>query len=99
LFRKEHASISASTSRFSQLVGGTSSTKLTSQPVDGPFLEVFQADLGYRRDLIEVKPVRVVLLLVCRRCKLGLPFIDVLPFGVKTLYIRPDHLCGKDGES
>lgn len=39
---------------------------VTSQPIDGPLLELLKFDLGGRGFLVETQSVRVVLLLVLR---------------------------------
>ncbi len=63
-------------------------SRLTSQSINGPLLKVFQSDLSSRRDMIEVQPVGIILLLVRRGSKLFLFVINRGP----SLWIDPCRL-------
>lgn len=65
LFRKEQASISARTAihQYACLRAKVNG-EVTSQPIDCPLFELLQLDFGGRGKVIEVQPMRILLLLV-----------------------------------
>ena len=65
----------------------------TLESVNGPLLKLLESYLCSWRDLVEVQSVRVVLLLVRRRCELLLPVVDDIPsFWVNPVDILSNHL-------
>lgn len=64
----------------------------TPQPINSPLLKLLQRNLLRRRHIIEIQPVRVLLLLVgCVRELFFLVADDIAPLGVDALWILPDH--------
>ena len=69
-----------------------SRVRTTSQPIDGPLLELLERDFSGGGGFIEVQAVRVFLLFICGDCELFLLVINCTsPFRVNSIIILSDH--------
>lgn len=67
----------------------------TLQSVDSPLFELFESDLCGRRDLVEIQPIRVILLLIRRSRELLLLVVQSgSPLRIDTTGILSNHLGG-----
>lgn len=67
-------------------------TGRTPQPINGPLFKLLELNLRRRGHIVEVEPVRVLLLLVGRVRKLSLLVADhVAPLGIDPVRCPSDH--------
>ena len=65
---------------------------ITSQPIDGPLLELLESNFSCWGDFVQIEPVRVILLFVRGRSELLLFVVEYIStLWINPTVIMPDH--------